>query len=196
MNKKLGLIIAGIEIASVAGLLFLLRQAGTPPKVGIVLVFFLPISFGLHVFEEFIFPGGGPGWFKLYRPQYAQAYTDSYFFNINAIPLVLSLLVTLGTFDFAGGFTFFGIRAWLAFLSFQAIQVIFFHVLGIIKTGRYSPGMVTNILLYVPLTVISFIYLLHTGIVDIVSAVLCVGVGFLIMATLDRIKMAGSNIKA
>ena len=76
MKTRLGGVISLIEIASVAALLFLLRQEGLPAKTGVSLVFFLPITFGLHVFEEFIFPGGANEWFKTYRPQYAEAYTQ------------------------------------------------------------------------------------------------------------------------
>ena len=187
MSRRLCGVIVVIEIASIAALLFLLRQAGLPPKFDLVLVFCLPITFGLHLFEEFIFPDGGADWFKLYHPEYMEAYTQSYFFKINAIPLVWALLVTLGTFDFAGGFTFFGIRAWLAFLTFQAINAIF-HIRGSFKTNQYSPGLVTGTLLYLPLTIISFTYLLRAGVVDLASAVVCIAVGALIQPGLDRIK--------
>jgi hypothetical protein len=196
MNKELGVVIALLEIASGAALLFLLGQPGLPPSFGLVLVFCLPITFGLHVFEEFIFPGGGADWFRRDRPQFAQVLTDSYFFNINAIPLVLSLLVTLGTFDFAGGFAYFGIRAWLAFLCFQAIHIIYSHIRGVFNTEQYSPGLATSILLYVPLTVTAFVYLLQTGVVDVVSALACIAVGFLILILLDHIKMSKSRVAA
>lgn len=196
MKTKLGIVIALVEAASVACLLFLLSQKGLPAKLSVILVFSLPITFCLHVFEEFIFPGGGADWFKRDRPQFAQAMTDNYFFNINALPLVLSLLVTLGTFNFAGSFNFFGIRAWLAFLCFQAIHVVFFHVRGVFKTRRYSPGMATNILFYLPLTITAFVCLLKNNIVDFVSAIACVGVGYLVLVFLDRIKMSKSSVKS
>jgi hypothetical protein len=196
MNKKLGGVVAVVEIGSIAALLFLLRQDGLPSKFGILLVFLLPITFGLHVFEEFIFPDGGSEWFKLYRPQYTQAYTDTYFFNVNAIPLVLSLLVTLGTFDFARGFTFFGIRAWLAFLCYQAIHAVYFHILGVFNTNKYSPGIGTSILFYLPLTITAFIYLVQTGVVDIVSVFASIVVGFLILVVLDHINVTKSRIEA
>jgi hypothetical protein len=191
--KRLGLVVAAVEIASVAALLFLLGQPGLPAKFGLVLVFGLPISFGLHVCEEFFFPGGGAAWFRLARPESAQVYTEGYFFWINAIPLGLAFLVTLGTFDFAGGYSFFGIRAWLAFLCFQAIQVVLFHLMGTIRLRRYSPGMVTNILLYLPLTVTAFVYLLRTGTVDPISAVVCIAVGFAIVAVIGRVRATSAR---
>jgi hypothetical protein len=192
MSRKLGYVVVAIEIASVAALLFLLRQPAMPPPLGLVLVFCLPITFGLHVIEEFIFPDGGPAWFRLARPQYVEAFTETYFFRINAVPLVLSFLVALGTLDFAGGFTFFGIRAWLAFLFFQVIHVFYFHIFGIIRIGRYSPGMITNVFLYVPLTAVSLIHFIRVGAVDPASAIACMGVGFGILWVLDHIKVTGA----
>jgi hypothetical protein len=187
MKTRLGIVIALIEIASIAGLLFLLRKDGLPAEFGLALVFCLPIIFGLHVFEEFIFLGGAEDWFKINRPQYSKAYSQSYLFKVNAIPLGLSVLLSFGTFDFAGGFTYFGIRAWLVFLSFLAFNAIF-HMRGTIETKRYSPGLVVSILLYLPLTIIGFTYLLRMGIVDIVSAIICFGIGSLLQPLMDFIK--------
>jgi hypothetical protein len=187
MKRRLGGVIALIEIVSVTALLFLLGQEGLPARIGVSLVFFLPIAFGLHVFEEFIFPGGASDWFKIYRPQYAKAYTESYLFKVNALPLVLSVLVSLGTFDYKGAFSFFGIRAWLAFLFFLALNAVF-HIRGTIQTKQYSPGLGVSIVLYIPLAIISFTYLLRTGVIDIFSAIVCVAVGSLIQPVLDYIK--------
>ena len=103
------------------------------------------------------------------------------------------MLVTLGTFDFAGGFAFFGIRAWLAFLSFQALNAIF-HIRGAMLTKQYSPGMSVSILLYLPLTVVAFTYLLRAGVVDIVSAIVCIAVGLLIQPALDD-QIKNRNLK-
>ena len=187
MKRRLGGIIALLEIASTTVLLFLLGQRWLPPAIGVVLIFLLPITFGLHVFEEFIFPGGAMEWFKLYRPQYAEAFTESYLFKINAFPLILSGLVSLGAFDYRGAFSFFGIRAWLAFLFFLALNGIF-HIRGTIQTKHYSPGVVVSIVLFIPLAVISFIYFLGAGVVDIFSAIICVAVGSSIQPVLDYIK--------
>jgi len=188
MKKKLGGIIVLIEIASMIILLFLLRQPKIiPAPIGVLLVFLLPITFGLHVCEEFIFPGGGSDWFKLYHPEYAKAYTEAYFLKVNVFPLFLSVLVSLGSFDYRGAFSFFGIRAWLAFLFFQALNAIF-HLRGTIQTKQYSPGVGVILILYIPLAITSFIYLLRTGVIDILSAIICVLVGSLIQRFLDHIK--------
>jgi hypothetical protein len=189
LATKLGWVTVLIEMASVSSLLFLLRHPGLPPEMGVILVFLLPITFAVHVFEEFTFPGKGSDWFRAYHAEYDHVYNDSFFFKINAIPLVLSLLVTLSTFNFAGGFGFWGIRAWLVFLCMQAFNVSF-HIRGAIKlkTKQPSPGMLSAILLYIPLTIASFFYLLKTGTVDIFSAIICIALGSLLQPALDYIK--------
>jgi hypothetical protein len=187
MKRRLVVVISLIEITSLATLFLLLGQDGPPGKIAVSLVFFLPIAFGLHVFEEFIFPGGASDWFRIHRPQYAAAYTESYLFKVNALPLVLSVLVSLGAFDYKGGYSFFGIRAWLAFLFFLGLNALF-HIRSTIQAKQYSPGLGVAILLYVPLAIISFIYLVSTGVVDVFSAIVCVAVGSLIQPILDYIK--------
>lgn len=195
MKTRLGIVITVIELASISGLLFLLKQAGLPAKFGLALVFCLPIIFGLHVVEEFIFPGGASAWFTLYHPEHAGAYTESYFFKVNAIPLVLAVLLAFGTFDFAGSFSFYGIRAWLVFLSFLAFNALF-HIRGTFETKRYSPGLLVSLSLYLPLTIIGFTYLLRTGAVDIFSAIVCFGLGTLFQPALDYIKNRNSKMES
>jgi hypothetical protein len=188
MKKKMGLIIVSIEFVSVIILVFLLKKPEIiPTQIGVSLVFLLPISFGLHFCEEFIFPGGGSDWFKLYRPQYAKAYTESYFFKINTLPLILAVLASLGSLDYRGAFSFFGIRAWLAFLFFLAFNAVF-HIRGAIQTKRYSPGVGVGTVLYLPLAICSFIYFLATVIIDPFSAIFCVIIGSLFQPVLDQIK--------
>ena len=88
IRRRLGVAIAWIEIASLSSLPFLLGQRGLPPANGVLRVFLLPITFGLHIFEEFIFPRGAMDWFKIYRSQYAKAYTETYLFKVAALELV------------------------------------------------------------------------------------------------------------
>jgi hypothetical protein len=187
MKTKLFSAILLIEIASVSLLLFLLSQKGLPAKIGVTLVFLQPIIFGLHVFEEFIFPGGYVDWYRSHSPQLADALTPSYLLRINVIPLVASLLVSLGSFDYISTSSFGGIRAWLVFLSFLSFNGLF-HIRGAILAKKYSPGMVSSIGLYFPLTIISFIYFLKTGAVDVFSGIVCIVIGSSFQTILDYLK--------
>jgi len=187
MKTKLGVVVVLVEIASVAGVLFLRGQRGLPAPATVLLVFSLPMAFGLHVCEEFIFPGGAGDWFKAYRPQYADAYTPSYFLRINVLPLVAAVLVCLGAFDYRGGFSFAGIRAWLAFVSLQGFNGLY-HLRGTLESRRYSPGLLTGILLYLPLTLVAFASLLRSGAVDFISAAACLLFGLGSQRMFDLLK--------
>ena len=187
MNRKLGTVIAVVEIAAVAFLLLLFRHGGLPSKTSVILVFLLPITFGLHVFEEFFFPGGAEAWFKATCPQYAQAYTPSYFFKVNAIPLVLSVLVSLGAFNYEGTYSFAGIGAWLAFMFILFFNGVF-HIRATIRMKKYSPGFISSIIFYIPLAITSLTYFLLTNAISIFTAIISVAVGTLLQPALDYIK--------
>lgn len=187
MRTKLFIIILMIEIASLGALFFLLDHQGLPGKIGVTLIFLQPVFFGLHVFEEFIFPGGYLVWYKSYSPKLFEALTSSYLFRVNAIPLVLSVLASLGAFDFMGAYSFGGIRAWMTFQSILVVNALF-HIQGAIITKKYSPGVVSSIAFYFPLTIISFTFFLKTGTVDIFSAIVCLSIGVLFQPALDYLK--------
>lgn len=68
--------------------------------------------------------------------------------------LALAIIIVLTKDNYAGLLIVFG------FLSCNAV---FTHVVGAIKTRSYSPGMVTGVLIYIPLTVMSYIVLYETG---------------------------------
>jgi hypothetical protein len=187
MQKKFITLIAFVETVSVALFLLLLKQEITPDKIGLALVWLLPVTFGLHVGEEFVFPGGFSDWNKSYRPQFAGAMTPSYFFKVNAIPGVAAILTPLGVFDYVGGYTFAGIRSWHLFLSVIAFNALY-HIRGAIQTKKYSPGVATSIALYLPLAIASFTHFLRTGVLDVFSAVACLAAGSAFQSVLDHIK--------
>lgn len=189
VRRQLGAVIALIELASLTSLLVLIRQRVMPDKIGVLLVLLLPITFGLHVTEEFIFPGGFIGWDNIFRPRYTDT-PASYYVKVNAIPGIASLLLALGSFDYVGNYSLPGIRGWLAFSTFLTWNA-FFHVRGAVHTQRYSPGMVTGLLAFVPLTVISYIHFLGAGAIDGLSVVLCIAVALTIQPVLDFIKSRG-----
>jgi hypothetical protein len=180
-------LVAFVEAVSVALSLSLLKQEIIPDKIGLTLIWLLPVTFGLHVCEEFVLPGGFSDWNKSYRPQFAGAMTPSYLFKVNAIPGVATILTPLGVFDYVGGYSFGGIRSWHAFLSILAFNALY-HIRGAIQTKQYSPGMVTSIVLYLPLTIVSFTYFLRTGVLDIFSAVVCIAIGSVFQSVLDYVK--------
>lgn len=188
VRARLGKMVALLEFASFSLLLFFFRQKVVPDRLGLLLVFLLPIAFGLHVLEEFIYPGGFISWDNVFRPKYTGT-PASYYVKVNALPAIASLLVVLGAFDYAGKFSF-GIRSWLALLTFLAWNAVF-HIRGALRTTRYSPGMVTGILLYIPLAIVSYVHFMKSGVIDSPSIVLCVIAALAIQPILDFIKTRG-----
>jgi Protein of unknown function with HXXEE motif len=180
-------LVAFIEAVSVAFFLFLRKQGIAPDKIGLTLVWLLPVTFGLHVCEEFVFPGGFFDWYKTYRPRFAPVVTPSYLFKINAFPGVATVLVALGTLNYMGGYSFGGIRSWLGFVSILAFNGVW-HIRGAIQTRRYSPGLVTSIALYIPLAIVSGAIFFRKGVVDTLSAVVCLAVGLAFQPVLDSFK--------
>ncbi|MGZ7056526.1 MAG: HXXEE domain-containing protein [Candidatus Angelobacter sp.] len=189
VGARLGGVVALVEFASLSLLLLLFGQKIVPDKVGVLLVLLLPITFGLHVTEEFIFPGGFISWDNIFRPKYTDT-PGSFYVKVNAIPSVASVLIAVVAFDYAGKYSLFGIRGWLAFLTFLMWNA-FSHVRGAVRTRRYSPGMVTGVFLLVPLTIVSYIHFRNSGVIDSLSMVLCVVVALAIQPILDFVKTRG-----
>ena len=161
--------------AVVLGLLSLVPGAFPDPGM-LALVWLVPIAFGLHVFEEFGFPGGFAEWSIHARPDSAKAMTPAHLFRVNVLGGAAAAGVALGAFDYRGGYGWFGIRAWLVLLGTLAVNAVS-HLAGSVHARRYSPGVVSAGLLYVPLSVAGVVLLLRRGVVDLVSGATVLAVG-------------------
>ncbi len=121
----------------------------------------------LHITEEFAWPGGFADWDRAYRPQIRQSITPRLHIVVNAMLIALCITVALagsGTGSEAGSVTVGRLHfrsmispdnagiAWIALAALLFSNAVF-HLVGALRTGRYSPGMVTGILLYMPLAV-------------------------------------------
>ena len=51
------------------------------------------------------------------------------------------------------------------------------HLRGVVKTRRYSPGVITGIILYLPLAVYGYIYFLSTNQATILVALIAFMIG-------------------
>jgi Protein of unknown function with HXXEE motif len=123
----------------------------------------VPVCFGLHIIEEFFWPGGFRVWYRGYRPQVAGT-SQAYYYKANAVYFTAALLVPLL------GHGPDGVLIWSGILF---CNLIFTHVRGALKTGRYSPGIVTGCVLYVPLFAASYGYLLTRHVVSFREALVC-----------------------
>lgn len=136
-------------------------------KVLSVLIWALPLSFSFHLIEEFVFPGGFIKWYHHYRPQFSTD-TPFHYFKVNAIGflaiLATSIITHMGK----------GYGGFLIVWGILSCNALFTHVSGAIKTKQYSPGMVTGIVLDLPLTLMSYISIIVTGKLDIPSIIVCI----------------------
>jgi hypothetical protein len=116
------------------------------------------IAAAIHIFEEFVWPGGFKAWWRAYRPEVAGNVSDRYLVFINALLMVMTIAIGFAV-QFPRGN---GVAAWLT-LSALLFSNAIFHVIGAIETKRYSPGMVSGLILYIPLAVIGFTHFLRIG---------------------------------
>lgn len=152
-----------------------------------ILIWTLPVSFCLHILEEFIFPRGFIKWYHHYRPQFA-AVKPFHYFKVNAIGF-LAILATAIVVSMGKGYGGF-LLVW----SFLSCNALFTHVSGAIKTRQYSPGMITGILLYLPLTVISYILAIETGRLDIFTIAVCIVLSPLLEIIFLKKTVPNSNV--
>ncbi len=89
---------------------------------------------GLHIIEEFIYPGGFAAWDRRYRPVLSASITPRFHIVING--LLLLLCYNVG----AMGGTPIGIATWLTVAALLFSNAIW-HVVGAVRTG---PGRDRN----------------------------------------------------
>jgi hypothetical protein len=125
---------------------------------------------GAHIFEEFEWPGAFVEWYGRYMPANAARLTRGFLIGINALLLA-------GCFQ-AGelGSSDQGTALWLtmaAFLFFNG----WFHIAGAIRMRGYSPGLITSICLYIPLSIFGYFKLLGAGRASTGTALIAILIG-------------------
>jgi hypothetical protein len=146
----------------------------------------------LHIVEEFVFPGGFADWDRAYRPAYKSSITPRLHIVMNG--LLLFACVAAGS----AGATPGGVSGWLTLAALLASNAVF-HLVGAVRTRRYSPGMVTGLLLYIPMAVYGFAHFLSTHQASTATAVIAAAIGgsyhlWSAMAHARRAKAAASVV--
>lgn len=122
-----------------------------------MLVLILPFSFLLHCFEEFYFPGGFIDWYHTFRPSLSKQ-KPRYYIKVNIIAFLIVSIISISVFFLGTSYNSFLIAS-----TFLAANAFFTHILGAIHTKRYSPGMITGALLYIPICVLAYIFSFLSG---------------------------------
>ena len=137
-----------------------------------ILFWIMPISVLLHITEEFIFPGGFIDWDREYRPGINESGHLRFLIIINILLFAICFNPILS------GLTSEGIEWWLSIVSILFVNS-YFHIKGAIILKKYSPGVITSIIIYIPLTIYGYWYFLSTNKVPLTTVILCFLVGFI-----------------
>ena len=122
-----------------------------------------------HIFEEFVWPGGFADWYRRYRGN-ASKVTPRMLVIVN-----VALLAACVNYALLAG-TALGVAALLG-LSALLCSNGLWHAWASVKTHTVSPGVVTGILLYVPLMIVEFNGYMHAGRVSLWMAGVAAAVG-------------------
>ncbi len=128
-----------------------------------LLAIILPACIMLHVTEEFLFPGGFIEWYQELVPSKSAGVRPGYLVWINTLMIGVCVVpVWLGASPH-------GFGVWYTVVAIAGINACF-HIIGVFKLKKYSPGVITGTLLYLPLFVIGTRYLLSTDSLSITKA--------------------------
>jgi hypothetical protein len=101
----------------------------------------------IHVLEEYAYPGGFSDWMRSLNPRFAPWVTARFAMIINGLFL---LLCVMGAMVAGQGLVF----------SLSVASLLFFngliHLTGTIRARRYVSGVVSGVLLYMPLSLYAF----------------------------------------
>jgi hypothetical protein len=137
-----------------------------------LLAWSLAIAASIHIIEEFAFPGGFKAWWCAYKPGIVESVSNRFLIIINSILIAFSVLVALAVQASNGN----GVAAWLTLAALLFSNAIF-HIIGAVQSKRYSPGMISGMVLYIPLAVYGFIHFVMNGQASIATALVALLLG-------------------
>jgi hypothetical protein len=145
------------------------------------------MAIALHIAEEFLWPGGFAQWDREYRPWFRNSITPGLHVVMNSLLVVFAVSVALSGAGKAGvekaGIYFrnaippaYATLSWLLLTALLVSNTVF-HLVGTFQMRRYSPGVVTGVLLYVPLAVFGAWHFVAQGDVALEAAVVAAALG-------------------
>lgn len=134
----------------------------------LILLWALPIALSLHVFEEFVWPGGFASWIRAQSARKARS--GFYYFLVNAAGIAVAIIIALTASNIHG------FRLYLYSTAFMGGNAVT-HLRGTFRTKKYCPGTISSGFLLLPLCLVSQWYFVHAGNVDLFSALVagCAG---------------------
>lgn len=132
------------------------------------LALILPAAVMLHVTEEFLFPGGFIEWYQQWVPSKTKGVRPGYLVWINTLMMGACVIPA------ALGATQQGVGVWYTVAAIAAANAIF-HLAGVFSLKKYSPGVITGVLFYLPLFGIGSCLLLSAGAISWIRAAVTIG---------------------
>jgi Protein of unknown function with HXXEE motif len=127
-------------------------------------------AYAAHVMEEFTFD-----WRNWARAviKLPVEWSDFYVTNAVVIALGIAQAELAPTLPLAP----------LAFASLMMINAVFFHIVPFLRMrGRFSPGLITAIVLFIPAALAVWLRAKSDGVVDLQTGMLAIGGGAVLMA--------------
>ena len=114
---------------------------------------FLVVSV-LHMGEEYFYPGGFMDIMKRLNPKFAPLVTTPMAVIINGLQLLLCIVaIVVGKNALVFGMSVAGL------LFINGLM----HIMGCIRVKGYAPGVITGILLYMPLSMYAYYLVISSG---------------------------------
>lgn len=121
------------------------------------MIFFwlLPLVVVLHITEEFAFPGGFRLWYQNYKPSIGPSLTNGFLVTVNSLLIAACVIsIILGTSPQ-------GVAFWQTVAAILFSNSLF-HIVGGVKSQQYCPGIITSIVLYLPLSLYGYWFFITT----------------------------------
>lgn len=114
---------------------------------------FLVVSM-IHMGEEYFYPGGFMDLMKRLNPKFAPLVTTPMAVIINGLQLLLCVVAIVVGKD-------------VLVFSMSVAALLFFnglmHIMGCVRVKGYAPGVITGVLLYMPLSVYAYYLFTSSG---------------------------------
>lgn len=127
-------------------------------------------AYALHIMEEFTFD-----WRNWAREviKLPVEWPDFYVTNSVVVAVGIAQAMLATTLPLAA----------LSFSGLMLINALFFHIMPMITNkGRYSPGAATAVVLFLPTVALTWSTALSSGVADIGTIILGIGIGAVLMA--------------
>jgi hypothetical protein len=135
----------------------------------------LLIAAAIHIFEEYIFPGGFTAAFSNLIPSASHLFTVNFHIVVNGVFILICILATI-------------IGKANLIISFSAFGLIFtnaiLHIRGAIVQKGYYPGVLSAIFIYIPMAIYAFLYMITSKQLTWVQAGLSFLMGVMYMGAL------------